>query len=308
MNSNKILIKKNSAGEFLSGIIDYAGFFPPAKLDYIIAFENFLEYSQSGHSWMLSRFISPTSKLKDMKKYLKEKSIDRSISIVAILQPADDIDTYIKQLSPQLKEIDSLPNNVNIPFFETKAPKSGSSNQLDILIPVLREELSSVLYRRLFIESSTDECIRLDVNNFVDRVGIKVRCGGPSIDLVPSIGSLAEAIMYMAENKIPVKFTAGLHHPILHFDPKLGGMVHGFLNVFMASILAYGNRSNYSLIQSVLSDQDPSNFIFDKNSAYYKDIKIQMEDIQHIRQSYVHSFGTCSFDDPIMDLTSLGII
>ena len=308
MNINKIVTKQTCSVEFLTGIIDYAGFFPPARLDYIIAFENFLEYSKSDHSWMLSRFISPTSKIKELKKYLKEKSIDSDMSIVAILQPADDINKYIQQLASQLKEIDSLPKHVSVSFIETKVPKNISPANIDILLEVLRKELSSIPYQRIFIEVSTDECMQFDVNNFVDRVGIKVRCGGPSIDLVPSVESLAKTIMYIADNKIPVKYTAGLHHPILHFDPTLGGLVHGFLNVFMASMLAYSNRSNYSLIESVLSDQDPSNFIFDKHSAGYKDKRIHVEDIQHIRQTYAHSFGTCSFDDPIMDLTSLGII
>tara|TARA_Y100000590_G_scaffold29138_1_gene32600 strand:- start:206 stop:1132 length:927 start_codon:yes stop_codon:yes gene_type:complete len=308
MSNKELLTKKSASRDFFSGIIDYAGFFPPAQLEYLHALANYIDYSTSEYRWILSRFISPTAKFEQLAQFLSEKSIDKDIDLVAILRPHEDIDTYISKLPDELEAMNSLPDNVRVSFIETKLPSNILTHDISSAVNSLVEIFKAVRYHRIFLEFSGENYINYDVNNYVDSVGIKVRCGGPTLNLVPSVELLSEIIVYAADNKIPVKFTAGLHHPILHFDPVLGGMAHGFLNVFMASAMAYSNTANYKYIYEVLNDQDPENFIFNTDSVSYKDCTLPSELVQDIRKEYVHSFGTCSFDDPITDLTSLGII
>ncbi|HYT90814.1 MAG TPA: hypothetical protein VEL76_19045, partial [Gemmataceae bacterium] len=56
----------------LSGIIDYAGLFPPAKLPLAEALRNYAGYRTEPDSWMLGRFICPAARLVELDPFLKE--------------------------------------------------------------------------------------------------------------------------------------------------------------------------------------------------------------------------------------------
>ena len=45
----------------LSGLIDYAGLFPPASLDLPAAMRNYAAYRAGAHAWMLGRFVVPAA-------------------------------------------------------------------------------------------------------------------------------------------------------------------------------------------------------------------------------------------------------
>lgn len=52
----------------LSGIVDYAGLFPPAKLDMATAVRNYSAYLAGPYAWMLGRFIVPVSRLEEFER------------------------------------------------------------------------------------------------------------------------------------------------------------------------------------------------------------------------------------------------
>src|SRR5690349_13425946 len=56
----------------LSGIIDYAGLFPPAKLDLEPALDNYLRYIHGTEQWILGRFVCSVSKLPELARELAE--------------------------------------------------------------------------------------------------------------------------------------------------------------------------------------------------------------------------------------------
>ena len=47
----------------LSGVVDYAGLFPPAQLPLDQAIRNYARYRQEADAWMLGRFVIPVSRL-----------------------------------------------------------------------------------------------------------------------------------------------------------------------------------------------------------------------------------------------------
>lgn len=52
-----------AAHALLGGIIDYAGLFPPARLDLPAAVANYDFYSRGEHAWILARFVLPSNML-----------------------------------------------------------------------------------------------------------------------------------------------------------------------------------------------------------------------------------------------------
>src|SRR5205814_236664 len=67
--------------------------------------------------------------------------------------------------------------------------------------------------------------------------GFKLRCGGPTAASFPSPEQVANVLVACRDAGIPLKATAGLHHPFRHYDESLKTEVHGFLNLFVASVL-----------------------------------------------------------------------
>ena len=59
-----------SVRALLTGIIDYAGMFPPAKLPLDQAIRNYARYRTEPESWMLGRFICPAARLEERGPFI----------------------------------------------------------------------------------------------------------------------------------------------------------------------------------------------------------------------------------------------
>src|SRR5271168_4777730 len=55
----------------LSGLIDYAGMFPPAKLSLEEAAHNFLQYARGPQAWMLGKFVVPAAQVVELRRFLE---------------------------------------------------------------------------------------------------------------------------------------------------------------------------------------------------------------------------------------------
>src|SRR5215475_2589907 len=58
----------HSLRDLLSGLIDYAGLFPPAALDMPTASRQYAEYRESEYRWALGRFVVPVARLDEFEK------------------------------------------------------------------------------------------------------------------------------------------------------------------------------------------------------------------------------------------------
>src|SRR5207249_4681338 len=101
------------------------------------------------------------------------------------------------------------------------------------------------------------------------------------------------------------KATAGLHHPLCQFYGPSGPQ-HGFLNVFVASVLAQVHGLSEAAVESILSDEEPGNFYFTDEALGWRDLQIDTAEVYRARSKLLHSFGSCSFDEPVEDLRALG--
>jgi hypothetical protein len=124
----------------------------------------------------------------------------------------------------------------------------------------------------------------------------KIRIGG----LTPA-ADIATFLHQAAARRLPFKATAGLHHPIrANPDPTM----HGFINVFTAAAFAWYGLDRESLI-GVLEEIDPAAFLFDDDHLRWRGLVLATEQILAARRDFAHSFGSCSFEEPIDDLRNL---
>jgi hypothetical protein len=139
----------------------------------------------------------------------------------------------------------------------------------------------------------------------------KVRTGGLTPGAIPSAEALADFLCEAAERRMAFKATAGLHHPIRSLRPLTYAAdspcatMHGFVNVFVAAAFAW-EGAEHSVILDVLNDADAGAFQFSTGSLRWRGRSIETAGIQSTRRDFAHSFGSCSFSEPIADLRTLG--
>ena len=137
--------------------------------------------------------------------------------------------------------------------------------------------------------------------------GYKLRTGGVTADAFPTSAQIARALVTAATHQLPIKFTAGLHHPIRQFRDEVKTKMHGFLNVLGAAVLAAEHQWDADQAVTMLEDEDPRSFSFTDDFFAWRDWKIDTERLQY-RRKFVKSFGSCSFDEPRDDLRALGFL
>jgi len=126
----------------------------------------------------------------------------------------------------------------------------------------------------------------------------KVRTGGLTPDAIPSSEALADFLGEAAARRIAFKATAGLHHPIR-------ATMHGFMNVFVAAAFTWGGAQR-DVVLDVLKDEDAGAFQFLDGELRWRGRSITTAEVQRARQDFAHSFGSCSFEEPVADLRDLG--
>src|SRR5262245_43732505 len=80
----------------LTGAIDYAGMFPPAKLPLEEAFRNYLQYRESPDAWMLGRFICPAVNI-NLRNLLRENESIAPFEISFIMRMNDAL-TMLREI------------------------------------------------------------------------------------------------------------------------------------------------------------------------------------------------------------------
>jgi len=128
---------------------------------------------------------------------------------------------------------------------------------------------------------------------------LKFRTGGVEAHLHPTAAQLASWIDAALDRETPFKCTAGLHHAVRHtttegFDAPVDQ--HGFLNVLLATRLAFDGAASAD-VEAALEQRDAVALAADARAA----------DLAGVRRWFT-SFGSCSVQEPLDDLTALGLL
>jgi hypothetical protein len=288
----------------LSGLIDYAGMFPPAKLSMEDAAKNFVAYARGPHAWMLGKFVVPVERVDELRGLLSPNSEAHgpAVSLSVLLGPEPLRDgTFIRAD----KARGSGDSKVSIDAVEFR-PDS----------PAMVGELSGVLPQDLpvfcEIPSIDDLTVWLAAIRQAGRFA-KIRTGGITPESFPASSAVAELLAQCKNQGVALKATAGLHHPVRSQHPltyeanSTCGVMHGFLNVFLGAALLECGISKDQLIP-ILEDTDAAQFRFSDDFAHWRKLIINTDDIAGSREHFAISFGSCSFVEPIQDLQKLSLL
>ena len=325
----------------MEGLIDYAGLFPPAKLPLNEAIDEYLVHLKGDNSWMLGRFIIPISQFKDLEQFIPLFEGLEPLRLSVLGGGGNSDDEYLNNIEQNIIDINKFrekyPGEITIDVIECKLATNSPSKKIIKKATDLLNQNDLIHYHEfdelpyVGIDYSTE----LDETNWdsevvetiamiskIDNAGIKLRCGGVIKEAFPSIEKVAAMIQACALNQVPMKFTAGLHHPLRHFEEQYDCDMHGFVNVFGAGILASNfeqpqhSQEKYRmfiLLSHMIDDDNPENFSFEDSKLTWKvgddrDTRFEMnlEKIKDVRKNRAISYGSCSFEEPINDLKQLG--
>lgn len=300
----------------LTQFVDYAGLFPPAKLDMEPALREYAAHRGGAYSWMLGRFIVPASRTAELLECLPP---GERLALSVIVDGATDARMWLASVQATLARIAQLRSDeprVHVEALETALPALPAQRETyDAAIGQFAAALKQSGLHELpaFVELPRDERWKSELDSALfalarHRLCAKVRCGGVSAPAFPSIEELA-AFLWTAirEHRLPVKATAGLHHPVRHHDDGIGVMVHGFLNVLTAAAFAQEGAEQPEIAR-VLACEDARAFGFDERGLRWEGQSIAVEALRATREQAFVSYGSCSFDEPVADLQGLGIL
>jgi hypothetical protein len=277
-----------SLSELLNGVIDYAGMFPPALLAEDAAVREYHAIKASPEAWLVRRFAVPAIAL---------ATLDSGVFPVTVIgraggnwdedriADAEDLDRYMAATKMTVSAYECLLPTDDRDFATIFAQMDGFSAAEEVFLEVH----GATPLDEFFGELAED-----------DRYGAKLRTGGAS---VPSPEVLASFLMHAIDLEVPVKLTAGLHHPITQ---RTGSeFTYGFVSVLGAVALALSEERGRPALLAALTETSASEWSFGENTFWCGGLGGTREDIEDAR-ALLSTFGSCSVAEPVADLMALG--
>jgi hypothetical protein len=287
--------------------IDYAGLFPPAALAMRPALENYAGYRAGPDAWALGRFVVPAVRLEELE------------TEASGLLPSGDLEPWRLSVligahaEADLRRMEEL---------NCRHAAAGAGALVADVVELKAETAEAVetalgrLPRHLaaFVELPIAPDPRPALAVIARHgAGAKVRTGGVTEDAFPATDALLRFLRAAIDAGVPFKATAGLHHPLraryrLTYEPdSASGTMFGFLNLFLAAAFLRQGMSEDDA-RRLLEEGDPASFAFDRDGVSWRGHRLDAAALAAARRSGLGSFGSCSFEEPIGDLASLGLL
>ena len=287
----------------LSSIVDYAGLFPPAKLNLGEAITNYVQYHQTQANWLLGHFVTPISLSAELEALLVDKFSENTIvgkcSLSVIL--SEDWESELKKI-----QAFNISNKLKIVSVEFK--------------PLPPEEIKRAIHH---LSNGTDAFFEIPLSENLatylevlqgTKASAKIRTGGLTAKAFPNADRLCRFIFASAEAQVPFKATAGLHHALpekytVSYElNSFSTFMQGFLNLSILTALVYWQKLNQEEALIVLQESSLSSFQFQDDNIAWKDRHLNLAELQQARKSFFRSFGSCSFQEPLNELGELQLL
>lgn len=271
----------------LAEIVDYAGLFPPAGLDMPSAVRAYDRYRTGEHAWMLGAFVLPAARLGELAAAVEAARLSAEWPVSVLVSSADE---------------------------RVRAPDGCHVRALEVG-PVEPQDIrASDGGVQLFYEVPLDDRMeaRLDAVARADAAA-KVRTGGIQPRAFPAAELLASFIDGCAERRLAFKATAGLHHPVrgqyaLTYERDSARCeMFGFLAVALVAALLWHRRIDTREAAALLG-RESSEMVISPDTLTWAGHHPSADEMAEVRRSFFRSFGSCSFEEPVNDLSRLGLL
>ncbi|MBX3173821.1 MAG: hypothetical protein KF709_05380 [Gemmatimonadaceae bacterium] len=286
--------------QLLTGLVDYAGLFPPAALPMSEAVANYARYRTSAARPMLARFVVPAARLNEFAS--SATTVRAATDIMpwplAVLAAASDAETLTAFDAAQAGRF----------VVDSVEAKADSSAGIAALAAAYRPQ------RAVYVELPVDADPEPLIRQLAERgLRAKIRTGGVTPDAFPSPEQVMRFLAACVRHGVPFKATAGLHHPLRGEYPltyaadAVRGTMYGYLNIFLAAALLHAGNDPATVLP-LLQERDPSAFIATESALMWRGLTLDAEQIAAAREVFAGSFGSCSFDEPVQDLDALSLL
>ncbi|HEX5819055.1 MAG TPA: hypothetical protein VFY20_09260 [Gemmatimonadales bacterium] len=289
----------------LAGLVDYAGLFPPAALDMPDAVREYAGYRRGTHAWMLGRFVLPVARLGEFAQAAdpllpRDPKAAWPLAVLASADPAETV-KLVGEFNCR-----HAAAGAGAAVVDTLELKASTPAEIAMVVPKLPTWLVPYV-----------EIPLADPAPFIEALAVhggraKARTGGIAASAFPTAAEVARFIVACTKASVPFKATAGLHHPLrgefrLTYEPgSPSGMMFGFLNVFLAAALARTGAEERD-VASLLEERDPSAITFATDGVRWRHHLLSTDVLRAAREAAI-AFGSCSFREPVDDLTALGLL
>ena len=239
------------------------------------AVASYLRHRRNVYEWMLGPLLCPSSQLHDLEWLLGGEAVPVG---VVFDRPVDEAVATVEASGLDIRQIET--KDINLGDYFSYLPQSLT----------------------IWIEAAPDDVHYLANGHPGRRVGVKVRCGGDSPTMFPSPADLAETMHATFIRGLPLKATAGLHHPWRHFSVDLEVWRHGFLNM-AAAAAALVLTSDKAEAELLLSTDVPG--LLTRQQLRIGNRAYSAAELKSGRV-FFRSYGSCSFDEPVDDLVAMG--
>lgn len=285
----------------LTGLVDHAGLFPPAALTMREAVAEYATHRGGPHAWMLGRFVCPVARLAEFADAAGPR-IDPAAPWRLAALAGDGIAADLAVVAA----FDATHRGATIDVVEVKASTA------DAVAAIARAARGVPV--AVYVEVPVAE----DPTPLVEAIGAaglraKIRTGGVTADAFPTPPRVARFLGACVRAKVPFKATAGLHHPLrgeyrLTYAPDAPhGTMFGFLNVFLAAALLRDGGTEADAV-ALLEERDPGAITADDRRVAWRGRTLLTARLAQLRDAAAVSFGSCSFAEPVADLTALGFL
>jgi len=295
-----------SLEHLLEGVIDYAGIFPPAKLEMREALENYLRYQTGPERWLVSRFVCSTARLKELAEHLEALPAAAAIPVSAVASsPPKDRGAWEDNLAHDATAMNDFQKlageRAEIVAYETRVPDLEQ-------VALYARDLKGFDEVDVFVELPWGAGLPEAVGALAETewLGAKGRTGGAAPEAFPSAEAVAELIHQCVSLDVPFKLTAGLHDPLPNRETQIGADAHGFLNVLGGAALALAQDLSPAEVAAVLRASEASSWSFQDDGFAYRGLEVSLEEIDEARSILV-AIGSCSVLEPLEGLAALGL-
>lgn len=288
-----------SAEALLTGVVDYAGLFPPAALSMPEAIAEYARARHGADRWMLGRFITTAARLSEMQ------------SVLASAAPAGD-PWLISAIVRDQSEADAA----SIATFNG-GPVAALAH-VDA-IESKPEQLEGVdwLAQRfgndfgVYVEIALDADLDLWMARLAARgLRAKIRTGGVTAAAFPAPAQVVAFIHAALRADVPFKATAGLHHAVrgsyrLTYEPgAVEAPMYGYLNVLLATAALRTGEST-AVAEQLLTRTDAAALAFDATGVRWGSLTFPDPLLRMTRAHHLVGFGSCSFREPADEARAL---